>query len=215
MKVIPEEFAAALASGVTTTCLCWTLTRADGFVLRATEHDWALTVDGHTYAPDGAIEGVQFALSRSLAPGQAEARGALAHAAITEDDLEAGLWDGARLEVIRVDWQAPERAVPVWSGRMTRVQRVGAAFEAELVSLKAALERPVGQVYARRCDAVLGDARCGVDVDAFPGFACDHRFETCRDVFGNAENFRGFPHLPGTDVLVAGPPASGNTGGRR
>lgn len=215
MKAISEEFAEVLASGVTTTCLCWTLMRGDGFVLRATEHDRALTVDGQIYEPDGAIEGVEFAQSRALAPGQAEARGALAHEAITEDDLEAGLWDGAGLEVIRVDWQAPERAVPVWSGRMTRVRRVGAAFEAELVSLKAALERPVGRVYARRCDAVLGDARCGVDVEAFPGVACNNRFETCRDVFGNAACFRGFPHLPGTDVLVAGPPASGNTGGRR
>lgn len=215
MRTVSEEFASALASGVTTTCLCWTLTRADGFVLRATEYDRTLTVDGHTYAPEGAIEGVQFSQSRSLAPGQAEARGALAHAAITQDDLEAGLWDGAGLEVIRVDWQAPEHFVAVWSGRMTRVRRVGAAFEAELVSLKAALERPVGRVYARRCDAVLGDARCGVDLEAFPGMACDHRFETCRDVFGNAASFRGFPHLPGTDVLVAGPPASGNTGGRR
>jgi uncharacterized phage protein (TIGR02218 family) len=32
---------------------------------------------------------------------------------------------------------------------------------------------------------------------------CDKRFETCRTKFANAVNFRGFPHLPGNDFVVA------------
>jgi uncharacterized phage protein (TIGR02218 family) len=32
---------------------------------------------------------------------------------------------------------------------------------------------------------------------------CDKRFETCRKKFANAVNFRGFPHLPGNDFVVA------------
>jgi uncharacterized phage protein (TIGR02218 family) len=28
---------------------------------------------------------------------------------------------------------------------------------------------------------------------------CDKRFSTCRDRFGNSANFRGFPHIPGTE----------------
>ena len=215
MKPITEDFQSALAGGVTTTCLCWTVTRKDGFILAVTEHDRALTVDGQVYVPGGSMEGLRFAASASLAPGQAEARGALAHDAITEVDLDGGLWDGARIDVIRADWKSPERFVYVWNGRLTRLRRAAAGFEADLVSLKADLERPVGRVYARRCDAVFGDARCGADPAAFPGLACDQRFATCRDTFGNTANFRGFPHLPGTDALVAGPPATGNTGGRR
>ncbi len=31
---------------------------------------------------------------------------------------------------------------------------------------------------------------------------CDKRFATCRDVFSNQTNFRGFPHIPGTDSLL-------------
>ncbi len=31
---------------------------------------------------------------------------------------------------------------------------------------------------------------------------CDKRFSTCRDRLGNAENFRGFPSIPGTDTLA-------------
>ncbi len=215
MKTVADELAEALASGVTTSCLCWTLTRTDGFELAVTEHYRALVIGVRTFQPGGALEGARFTSSASLAPGQAELAGALSHDAISEADLDGGLWDGARVEVQRVDWRMPEHAVPVWSGRLSRIRRGITGFEAELVSLKADLERPIGRVYSRRCDAVFGDARCGADAEAFPGLSCDHRFETCRDVFANAENFRGFPHLPGTEALVAGPPATGNTGGRR
>lgn len=34
---------------------------------------------------------------------------------------------------------------------------------------------------------------------------CDKRIETCRGKFGNVANFRGFPHLPGDDWLMAYP----------
>jgi uncharacterized phage protein (TIGR02218 family) len=34
---------------------------------------------------------------------------------------------------------------------------------------------------------------------------CDKRFGTCRNRFGNALNFRGFPHVPGDDWVTAWP----------
>lgn len=34
---------------------------------------------------------------------------------------------------------------------------------------------------------------------------CDKRFETCRYKFTNQQNFRGFPHVPGDDWLIAVP----------
>jgi uncharacterized phage protein (TIGR02218 family) len=46
---------------------------------------------------------------------------------------------------------------------------------------------------------------------------CDKQFATCRAKFSNAANFRGFPHMPGTD-FVASFAASGDTnndGGKR
>lgn len=42
--------------------------------------------------------------------------------------------------------------------------------------------------------------------DAFSVTAgCDKRFATCRDRFGNAANFRGFPQIPGNDFVVSYP----------
>ena len=42
--------------------------------------------------------------------------------------------------------------------------------------------------------------------DAFTVTAgCDKTFATCRDRFGNAGNFRGFPHIPGNDFVLSYP----------
>ncbi|MFC0219226.1 putative phage protein (TIGR02218 family) [Pseudochelatococcus lubricantis] len=42
--------------------------------------------------------------------------------------------------------------------------------------------------------------------DAFAVTAgCDRSFATCRAKFGNAVNFRGFPHMPGNDFVVRYP----------
>lgn len=50
--------------------------------------------------------------------------------------------------------------------------------------------------------------------DAFTITAgCDKRFETCRDRFANSINFRGFPHIPGNDFVIAGADASANNDG--
>lgn len=212
-----DEFRARLESGATTTCLCWRLERRDGLVLGLTEHDRPLVVDGLTYRPGAALEAATFRTGIDLAPGHGAARGALTSAAITDADLAAGLWNGARIDIIRADWQAPEHWVHVWSGQFSEISHGPEGLMAELVSRKAELERPLGRTYARRCDAVLGDVRCGVDTGdpAHAGKTCDQHFATCRDVFANAENFRGFPHMPGTDFILSGPAANGRDGGRR
>lgn len=45
---------------------------------------------------------------------------------------------------------------------------------------------------------------------------CDKRLATCRDKFANGVNFRGFPHIPGEDWMMAYPrQSSGNDGGSR
>ncbi len=46
---------------------------------------------------------------------------------------------------------------------------------------------------------------------------CDKQFATCKAKFANGDNFRGFPHMPGTDFVTRFPSArdQGNDGGRR
>ena len=49
MKYIDAGLAAHLASGVTSLCWCWRLTRYDGAVMGFTDHDRNLNFDGTTF----------------------------------------------------------------------------------------------------------------------------------------------------------------------
>lgn len=164
MRHIDEAFAARLAAGATRLCACWRFTRGDGEVFGATDHDRALAFEGVTFAPAAGLAGATFESSSGLAPGRCAAEGAVSLDFVSEADIDAGVWDGAQVDVWRVDWEAPEHRVMIWSGRLSEISRQGAAFSAELVSLKADLERRIGRVYSRSCDAEVGDVRCGVDL---------------------------------------------------
>ncbi len=164
MREISDAFAARLAADETTLCVCWKFTRRDEVVFGATDHDVPLAFDEVSYEPAAGLESVTFESSAGLVPGRASASGALSLDFITAADVDAGLWDGARVEVWRVDWRAPEHRVAVWSGRLSEITRYGEAFSAELVSLKADFEKTIGRVYSRACDADVGDPRCGVDL---------------------------------------------------
>tara|TARA_R110002051_G_scaffold308629_5_gene380741 strand:- start:47475 stop:48119 length:645 start_codon:yes stop_codon:yes gene_type:complete len=195
---------ASLDAGVTTHAWCWSVTRADTAVFGFTDHDRDLVFDGHTYRAGSGFGGADIEAALGLAPAQADLAGALDDAVLTEADLAAGLWGAARVECWRVDWTDTDLRVLVSVGELGEVRRRDGRFEAELLGLAHRLERVTGRVFTRRCDASLGDARCGVSPD-HPDFAsgCDRRFATCRARFANIINFRGFPHMVGNDVLQA------------
>ncbi len=213
MRTIPTELATRIESGAAMLCHVWIVRRPDGTVMGFTDHDRDLAVEGVVCrAGSGWTAGV--AEAGGGAVGTMAASGGLDDDAITEGDVTAGLYDGARVELWRVDWTEPELRVRLWAGRLTRMRREGEAFIAEIEGPLAALERVVGRTYGRTCDAVLGDGRCGVAVA--PGAVCDKRWATCVEVFGNGVNFRGFPGIPGDDFLTAHPVAGGrNDGGKR
>lgn len=99
----------------------------------------------------------------------------------------------------------------MWSGKLGHVEHDGTRFSVRLVSQKSEFSRLIGRAYTRQCDAVLGDVRCGVDLSdpAYAETVCDQTLETCSARFNNVVNFRGFPHMPGNDFLLAGPGAGG------
>jgi uncharacterized phage protein (TIGR02218 family) len=159
-----EMLAAHLAEGVTTVCRCWAVTRADGVTLGFTDHDRALAFEGVTFRPDAGLSARALVQTTGLAVDNTEAVGALSSDAITEADLMAGRYDGAEVTAWLVNWQDVAARQILFRGTLGEVTRAAGAFRAELLGLAEALNRPTGAVYQAQCGAVLGDARCGVDL---------------------------------------------------
>ncbi len=174
---LTDQFRAHLASGVTTLCRCWAVTRSDGTVLGFTDHDVDLTFEGISFAADSGMAARSLEQTTGLAVDNTEALGVLSAAAVTEADIRAGRYDGARVKAWLVNWAEVDQRMVLFAGTIGEIQRAGGAFQAELRGLSEALNQPQGRVYQKGCAAVLGDAACGVDLDA-PGYSAVVPVET-------------------------------------
>jgi uncharacterized phage protein (TIGR02218 family) len=175
VKTLAPGLATKLASGVTTLCNCWKLTRRDAVVLGFTDHDSDLTFGSPAviYKAASGMSATGFTSRDNLAVDTITAQSALTSSTLTEDDLARGMWDDAAIEVYRVDWDAVGDRVLLFSGNIGQVERGPSAFWTELRSLGHVLAKSEGRTYAPKCDATIGDARCGVNLatGAFTGTA--------------------------------------------
>jgi uncharacterized phage protein (TIGR02218 family) len=166
MKTLPAGLQAHLDSGATTLCWCWRLTRRDGAKLGFTDHDRNLVFDGTTFEAAAGFTASEIRDAVGLSVDNLEVESALSSGQLSEDDLAAGLYDDARVEIFRVNWQAPEQRLLMRAGSLGEVSRAGASFRAEVRGLAHYLQQPKGRLFQYSCDADLGDARCGIDLAA-------------------------------------------------
>lgn len=281
MRQLTPDLAAHLAGGETTLCHCWRVTRRDGVVLGFTDHDADVPLAGLVcQAGSGFLAGAG-GEETGLPAAAGEIEGGFSSPLVTAAHLEAGLYDGATVDLFVVNWKNPAQAVLIGRRDIGEVTVEGAHFRTELRPITHRLHQPRGRAYLRSCTADFGGPDCGLSpvtgqhrgegtvvsvlsetrllVSGLSGFAgdaftfgratftsgaraglaagiaasqlsgghhlldlwlpgtadvapgdrlsllvgCDKRFETCRDRFANHLNFRGFPHMPGTDFAYS------------
>lgn len=281
MRTLSSGLAAHIAAGTTTLCRCWRLARRDGVTLGFTDHDRALAFDGVIYEPDAGFTASEAPASMGLAVDTADVLGALGSGLLRQEDILAGRYDAAGVEVWLVNWCDVGQRLLQYAGSIGEITRQDGVFRAEVRGVSHVLEQPRGRIYSAMCDAELGDARCGASLtapsrratasvsaldgtrglvitgaDAIPDgqlawgrlvwlsganagqasqirmdgvtaagrrielwqapaltvgvgdqaqvtLGCDRRFDTCRERFANAVNFRGCPQMPGQDFALS------------
>lgn len=164
MKTLPPGLETHLERGVTTLCWCWTLTDAKDRVFGFTDHDRPLTFNGVTHAAATGFAASEMEASLGLAVDNLDVAGALSSSALNEDDLVAGVFDNAAVQIWRVNWADPAQRVLMRSGNLGEVSRSGTSFSAEVRGLAHQLNQPAGRLFQYGCDADVGDGRCGVDL---------------------------------------------------
>ncbi len=164
MRALDPAFKSHLDTGATTLATCWRVERRDGVVFGFTDHDRTLVFAGTSYEPEAGASGSAITSSADLAIDNSEIEGALSSDHLRAEELAAGRFDGATVELWRVNWTAPDERLLLKTGVIGEVTRENLAFTAEIRGLSHVLDQTVGRLYQRNCDAVLGDARCGVDL---------------------------------------------------
>lgn len=161
-----QELLDHLGEGVCTLARAWLVIRQDGQRHGFTDHDSDLAFDGQIFRASTGLSAKALQQSTGLSVDNTEAIGALSDAGITEDDLAAGRYDQAEVISWLVNWTDPAQRTELFRGSFGEVTRAAGSFRVELRGLAERLNQPQGRAYQRGCSAVLGDAACGVDLDA-------------------------------------------------
>ena len=258
-----------------TTCL--RITRTDGQVIGLTELDRDLVVNSKTYISASGYTPSNYSSTSTMSTNYADIEGLLGLAGVTRNQIRAGLYDFAEVELFVYDYVDGQIVKSLAIGNWGEATLFDNRYVAEFRSLSQRLQKTIGRLYTAHCTAQFGDDRCKKDVSgfsttgtvthvssrvvirdstkattagywnsalitfisgsnagrevevssslsdgtfnlflpvAFPAQigdaftlrrGCDKRYETCRDVYNNLINFRGFPHVPGnTKVLKVG-----------
>ena len=155
----------------TTLATLWKITRRDGLVFTYTDHDKAIVFNSLTYVATAGYDAGAFKTAAAMNVDDVNLTGLLMIDAITAADIEAGLWDGAKVEISEVNYEDLTMDENVLRfGEIGEIQRDGQLFRVELRGLMQYLQNNFGRLVTASCDADLGDARCGVNLEALRVF---------------------------------------------
>jgi len=168
MRSASAAMIAHLASGGTSLATIVKVTRRDGQVFGFTIHDADLVYDDGggavTYRTALGYLATPFEQSSDLNVDNTELRGIIDSADLTEADLRGGIWDGAELVFMALNWADLTMGhVAIETFYLGPVRLADVGYRATLVSKMQRLAERIGRIYSVDCDAELFDARCGID----------------------------------------------------
>ena len=128
-----------------------------------TDHDRDIVFGGDTYSADAGFERTAIRSDAGFAVDNLDLVGVFAEGGIVEEEVRAGLFDGAEIRISFVNWDDPDGhgEIRLRRGTLgeTRLTPQG-YFHAELRGLSQPLAQSTLEVFSPNCRADLGDHRC-------------------------------------------------------
>lgn len=165
-KTVGANLKAHIALEVSTLALLWKLTRTDSQVFGFTDLDQDITYDGTLYEASSGTLPSAATQSANLSVDNLDLTGFLSSQKISEADIQAGLYDGATMDIYLVNYKDLTQGHVVLAegwiwGEVTIHEN---KFVVEVRSKAQKLAQKVVELYTPDCKADLGDSRCGIDV---------------------------------------------------
>lgn len=166
MKDALPEMVDDIGSPLTTFTRCVKITRTDGVVLAFTELDQPFTFNDVLHKP--GYDPTAVVSTDQMNVDNLEWHGVVDHEDITSADIRAGIYDDAKFEKYRVNWNdLTHGRVILKTGTIGNVHlNYPNEFIAEGRSLDQALQVKIGMHFTPGCKWDLGDARCKFNLTA-------------------------------------------------
>ena len=158
-----SSFLNHLDGEVTTLATLWKVIRTDGVIKCFTDHVRDINYQGQLYNAASGFQPTAIQVKNDLSIDNVE--GILDHNEISEQDLQAGRYDFAELEIHLINYEdTSQNGMLLKRGWLGEVTLERGQFTAEVRGLTQIITQNIGRVYSPTCDANLGDERCGVDL---------------------------------------------------
>lgn len=166
MKTTSPQFRAHLDGEVTAICTCWQIERRDGVILRFTDADEDVTVEGDSYLSIGAYSRSAIESTSSLSVDNLDVSGMATELALPIEELRAGAYDNATVKVFMTSWMGEVTGIlKLRRGFFGEVRVLpNGTFTVELRGIMQRLAHTYTEVFSATCRHDLGDAKCGVDL---------------------------------------------------
>ena len=170
MLTLSPSLQAQLTSNQPTLAWCWKITRTDGGTIRLTSLDRDITLDGTYQALGGYVpSAVDTEIGWNSQNQNLEA--ILDSPAITEADLERGLYDYARIECFLIDYlnppnltENPPNRIIVYRAVLGKITKSNVRYSFEARGYEYLLNNKIGSITSKLCRARFGDTTCGVNL---------------------------------------------------
>jgi uncharacterized phage protein (TIGR02218 family) len=131
-----------------------------------TDHDRDLVIDGLTYVASTGFLPSAIKSGADLSVDNLDVDGFLDDEALKAEDLTAGLFDGARIDIFLINWaDLSQGRLLLRRGWLGEVKRADNRFSAEIRGIANRLQQTSGKLYSRLCRTDLGSAECKVDLE--------------------------------------------------
>lgn len=168
MRIISPQLETHFEGGLTTLATCWKITREDSTELGFTDHDQPLTIDSVDYDSLAGFTPTTVENKSNMSVDNLDVEGQVFPSKITEEDLLAGLYDYAEIEIFIVNYEdLTQGKLVVKRGRLGEVTLNSQMFQAEVRGLTQHLSQTIGDVFSPSCRAILGDSKCKVALAGF------------------------------------------------
>lgn len=161
MHKISAELKKSLSQEVTTIATCFELSLKDQRIFGFTNIDVDLEIGGIKYLSQSGFYPSSLHLNNKHKSDHFEVLGVLDSNTLSEKEIMAGVYDGAKFKIFLVDYlNLLAGSVILKTGFISSIEIKGNQFIAKTISLMQSLDREIGALYSPLCRAKFGDEHC-------------------------------------------------------
>lgn len=150
MRIIDQALKEHFEQETTTLAQYWKITRKDGTVFAYTDHDMSLFIDGVHYKSFHSGTASAYEQGSDGSVGNMDVEFIIDDAGITIEDLTAGLFDSAEIEVGIVNYNDISQRMIIMAGELGEVKIQDEKANVEFRGKSHKLKQTIGRTYTRK-----------------------------------------------------------------